>query len=228
MPGSDAQYVWQRHDLLRIRPKAWGAIFAALPEHAGSDVLGCWADNGYPLIVRRYLAGESHASIPAGVPLPPYLGKQRVAVLFAAGDVDGRVASVSLRTACDVAPPTWADTISALLSLGERYDARPHVIGSLLWQWLTGLPYLTEGSDLDLLWPPSAACRPFLQELAVIDRHSATRIDGEIVFPDGSAMNWRELHACLEGTGERSVLVKFMTGIQVQPATTILRCGQPL
>lgn len=88
------QQVWRRHDLFRIRPDAWGAIFAALPEHAESDILSIWAENRYPFIVRRYLAGESHDRVPAGVPLPPYLGKQRIAISFAREEVACRVAPV--------------------------------------------------------------------------------------------------------------------------------------
>lgn len=228
MPTGEPQHVWRRHDLLRVQPEAWRAIFAALPEHARVDVLSSWAEKGYPFIVRRYLPVESHDSIPAGVPLPPYLGKQRIWVSLAPEDVAGRVAPVSLHTACDLAPPAWAATIKALLDLGGRFDVEPHVIGGLLWQHLTGLSYLTEISDLDLLWSSSAVCHPFLQQLAAIDRYTPMRLDGEVVLADGSAVNWRELHSCLEGTGERTVLVKSMTGIQIQPAYTILTCDQPL
>lgn len=228
MLGGAPQHVWRRHDLLRIRSDAWEAIFTALPEHARVDVLSSWAKNGYPFIIRRYLSGESQASIPAGVPLPPYLGKQRIAISFAREDVAGRVAPISLRTAGNLAPPAWADTISVLLDLAERYGAEPYVIGSLLWQRLTGLPYLTEASDLDLLWPLSAVCRPFLDELAAIDRCSPVRLDGELDIADGSAVNWRELHGCLECVGEKTVLVKSMTGIQIQSAAAILRSGQSL
>ncbi len=222
------QHVWRRHDLLRIRPDAWRAIFAALPEHARVGVLSGWAVNEYPFIVRRYLSGESHDSVPVGAPLPPYLGKQRIAISCAPEDVEGRVAPVSLRVAGDHAPPTWAATIHALLDLADRYGAEPHVIGSLLWQQLTSLSYLTETSDLDLLWPSSTACRPFLQELAVIDRCSPIRVDGEVALAHGSAVNWRELHGCLGGTEERTVLVKSMTGVQVQPVATIMTGGQLL
>ena len=228
MSSGGIQHIWQRHDLLRIRPDAWAAIYAALPEHVTSDILSRWAKNGYPLIIRRYFPEEISDSIPAGVPMPPHLGKQRIAVLFTAEEVAGRVAPVSLRTARDVAPLTWANTISALLDLGERYGGGPHVTGSLLWQRLTNLPYLTEVSDLDLVWSSSAVCRRFLEELAEIDRHSPMRLDGELVLTDGGAVNWRELHACLAGGGERTVLIKSMMGIQVKPAATILRCGQPL
>ena len=228
MTGGATQLVWRRHDLLRIRPDAWRIIFAGLPEHAKVDVLSHWVENGNPFIIRRYLPGESHDSVPAAVPLPPYLGKQRIAFSFAPEDVASRAAPVSLRTAGNLAPPAWADTTSALLDLGQRFDAEPHVAGSLLWQGLTGLPYLTEASDLDLLWPLSAVRRPFLDELAAIDRDSPVRLDGELDLADGSAVNWRELHDCLEGVGERTVLLKSMTGIQIQPAATILRSGQTL
>ena len=223
MTGGAIQPVWRRHDLLRIRPDAWRIIFAALPEHSRVDVLSSWAENGYPFIIRRYFPAESHGSVPAGVPLPPSLGKQRIAISFALEDVASRVASVSLREAGNLAPPAWADTISALLDLGKQFDADPHVVGSLLWQRLTGLPYLTEASDLDLLWPLSAVSRPFLDELAAIDRGSPVRLDGELDLTNGSAVNWRELHGCLQGVGEKTVLVKSMTGIQIQSIAAVLR-----
>ena len=228
MTGGATKFVWRRHDLLRIRPDAWKAIFATLPEHVRVDVLSTWAENAYPLIVRRYFPAESHDSVPVGVPLPPYLGKQRIAILLAPEDVAGRVAPVFLRTARDLAPPAWVDMVSVLLNLGKRYGAEPRIVGSLLWEQLTSLPYLTEVSDLDLLWPPSAVCRPFLDELAAIDRCSPVRLDGELDLSDGSAVNWRELHGCFEGVGEKTVLVKSMTGIQIQSVDAVLRLGQPL
>lgn len=228
MTGGATQPVWRRHDLLRIRPDVWRIIFTGLPKHAKVDLLSDWAESGNPFILRRYLPGESHDCLPAGVPLPPSLGKQRIAISFALEDVASRVAPVSLRAAGSLVPPAWADTVSVLLNLGERYDAEPHVAGSLLWQGLTGLPYLTEASDLDLLWPLSAVRRPFLDELAAIDRDSPVRLDGEVDLADGSAVNWRELHDCLEGVGERTVLLKSMTGIQIQSVDAVLRLGQPL
>ncbi len=228
MTGAAHQRVWRRHDLLRIRPDAWRAVYAALPEPAKVEVLNSWAEHEYPFIIRRYLAGESHDRVPAGVPLPSYLGKQRIAISFAREEVACRVAPVTLDTASHLAPSAWSATISALLDLGKRYEVQPHVIGSLLWQHLTGLSYLTETSDLDLLWPCSGVCRSFLQELGQIDRCSPIRLDGEVILANGSALNWRELHSCLEGTGVRTVLVKSMTGIHVEPAATILTCGQPL
>ena len=228
MVTAGPQHIWRRHDLLRIRPDAWEDIFAALPKHARVEVLSSWAKKGHPFIVRRYLQGESHDHIPAGAPLPPYLGKQRITISVTSGSVAGRVSPVSLHAAGDQAPPAWAATICALLDLGNRYETEAHIIGSLLWQHLTGLSYLTDTSDLDLLWPSSAVCRPFLQELAVIDRVSPVRLDGEVFLPDGSTVNWRELHGCLEGAGEKTVLVKSIKNIRIQAAGTILADGQPL
>ncbi len=94
MTGAALQRVWRRHDLLRIRPDAWRVIYAALPEPAKGEVLNSWAEHEYPFIIRRYLAGESHDRVPAGVPLPPYLGKQRIAISFAREEVACRVAPV--------------------------------------------------------------------------------------------------------------------------------------
>jgi phosphoribosyl-dephospho-CoA transferase len=56
-----------------------------------------------------------------------------------------------LRSAARVADPSWRPTIASLLAVGARTGVEPSVFGSLLWEHLTGLAYLTPHSDLDVL-----------------------------------------------------------------------------
>ena len=40
------------------------------------------------------------------------------------------------------------------------------------------------------------------------------RIDGEIIFPQGAAANWRELHKALDEDGPAEILIKTMDGVR--------------
>ena len=91
------------------------------------------------------------------------------------------------------APVAWLASIDRLLGL----DARVRVYGSLAWQHLTGLAYLTDSSDLDLLWLRQDADTTIklLAGVSAIDDGAPMRIDGELVAADGTAVNWRELRS---------------------------------
>jgi phosphoribosyl-dephospho-CoA transferase len=79
------------------------------------------------------------------------------------------------------------------------------------------LPYLSPNSDLDVLWPVPAGfdVRSLVSGIGDIQRDATLRIDGEVVFPDGIAVNWSELWNAYEATGRREVLVKTMEGVRL-------------
>ena len=91
----------------------------------------------------------------------------------------------------------------------------------MLWEHLTGLPYLSPQSDLDVLWPVPADCDvpSVVAGIAQVQREAPLRIDGEVVFPDGSAVNWRELwnvHRIAHWAEDRAtVLAKTMEGVRL-------------
>jgi phosphoribosyl-dephospho-CoA transferase len=164
-----------------------------------------WAERGWPVIVRRPMPADAPDAIPAALPLPPCHGKRRVAFAFPAGaEVTARPA-VLLGEAASSAPASWLPVIAGLLGLGE-----PRVFGALLWQHLTGLTYLTERSDLDLLWMigDHPAADALVQGLRRLD--GAVRLDGELELPDGVAVNWREY---AQGG---DILAKSMAGVQAR------------
>ena len=109
------------------------------------------------------------------------------------------------------APPAWHPTIDAVLALGAEHGLVPRVFGSLLWQCLTGLAYLSDGSDLDLLWPAGVTAA-FLGDLAAIEAGAPMRLDGEVALPDGAGVNWREWCAAPPGG---SILAKGMDGVRL-------------
>jgi phosphoribosyl-dephospho-CoA transferase len=176
-----------------------------------------WADRGWPVIVRRRAETEDPGLVPVGLPLPPALGKRRLALLLPPGGVLQHSSPPLLCAAARIADPGWQSTIISLLALGERIGVEPSAFGSLMWQHQTGLPYLSPRSDLDVLWPVSAGfdVRSLVFGIADIQRDATLRIDGEVIFPDGSAVNWRELWDAYRAAHRANVLTKTMEGVRL-------------
>jgi phosphoribosyl-dephospho-CoA transferase len=116
-----------------------------------------------------------------------------------------------------------------LLDLGEAVEVTPRVFGALLWQHTTGLPYLTDRSDLDLLWSISdeRSADLLVEGLRQLDASSPVRLDGELELADGAAVNWRELAQTVAAT-TAEVLVKTMDGVEVRTRPELFRAPESL
>jgi phosphoribosyl-dephospho-CoA transferase len=201
---------------------------ADCPSLARLPLVGAWADRGWPVIVRRRAEAEDPGLVPIGLPLPPAAGKRRIALLLPPDGVLQRASPPFLRAAARVADPSWRSTIASLLALGARMDVEPSAFGSLLWQHLTGLPYLSPRSDLDVLWPVPADfdVLSLVFSITEVQRAAPLRIDGEVVFPDGSAVNWRELWNAHRTADRPMVLAKTMEGVRLLDIASLPGVGQ--
>ncbi|MCJ2126303.1 malonate decarboxylase holo-[acyl-carrier-protein] synthase [Methylobacterium sp. J-077] len=212
-----------RQDLVRADSYAWASWLRTRDDLTGVPHLAGWAEAGRPLIVRRRIPGEGRAAVPLGLPLPPGDGKRRIGLALPAEHLT-RMAGPSLAEAASHAPKAWQATIAAAVALGERYALKPRPFGGLLWQAVTGLTYLTEASDLDLLWPCQAPVPTgLLDGLASIADKAPMRLDGEILLPDGTGLHWRELRDAPEGG---TVLAKGLDGLAMRPVAA-LRFREP-
>lgn len=208
----------RRHDLVRVDPAAWAAWLGSRPDLTGLRHLDRWAEAGRPLIVRRRVPGEGVAAIPLGVPLPPADGKRRIGLALPAAAL-APMPAPGLAEVADHAPAAWQSTIAALLALGRDHGLVPRPFGSLLWQAVSGLTYLSASSDLDLLWPcPEPVPIGLLTGLDAVERAAPMRIDGEILLADGAGLHWRELHDAPEGG---SVLVKNLDGVALRSVASL-------
>lgn len=199
-------------------PAAWAVLMVERPDLAAEPIVAGWADAGYPLVARRPTESDGMAMIPLGLPLPPAHGKRRIAVGLARDALLGAHPPPLLADAAEVAPARWRDCIDDLV----RLDPRTRTFGSLAWQYRTGLAYVTETSDLDLLWdmPASDNLAALLAGVAGIAASAPTRIDGEILGAAGG-VNWAELKA--EGAGD--VLVKASDGVRMMRRAAFLAGG---
>jgi phosphoribosyl-dephospho-CoA transferase len=195
-----------RHNMVHPAPAAWADLLAERPDMAREPLLAGWADAGFPLVVRRPACADEAAAIPLGLPLPPAQGKRRIALSLPPHAILRSGPPPLLREAAVSAPAGWRDVIADLV----RLDPQVRVFGSLAWQHLTGLAYVVEGSDIDLLWalPPAACIDRLLTGIGAIERRAPMRIDGEILGRVGG-VNWREARS----GGE--VMVKSGRGVSL-------------
>jgi phosphoribosyl-dephospho-CoA transferase len=210
----------RRHDLLQVQPSAWDEMLRCHPGLAEVPLVADWARLDRPVIVRRRMAGDSADGVPAALPLPPSYGKRRLAFSFVSGAAVIALPPVLLRDTAPAAPAAWHSVIAAVLDLGEAAGVMPRVFGAVLWQHVTGLPYLTARSDLDLLWSASdeQTAASLVKGLLRLDADGTVRLDGELQLPDGAAVNWREL-----AQNGNQLLVKTMAGVEVRTRASLFR-----
>lgn len=210
-----------RHTLLRVDPRCWLRILERTAAHA--EDIAQWAVRGWPLIVRRYLPDEGREIIPAAAPLPPTAAQGRragVVLRLLEEEVLHTIDAVTLPAALAAAPAAWQPAMHALISLGEECASVPALYGSLLWQLLTGMSYVTARSDLDLCWRVDSVrqAKSLTEGLARIERVSPMRLDGELLLPDGGAIAWREYVSAPADPGRRDeLLVKTLHGVDSRP-----------
>jgi phosphoribosyl-dephospho-CoA transferase len=192
--------------MVKASAAGWAAAMSRHPEFASEPIVAGWARAGRPLIVRRPACSDAAGMIPLGLPLPPSHGKRRIAFTLAPGDIIASAPPPSLADAAAAAPARWQATIGLLL----RLLPETRTFGSLAWQHLTRLPYLSDSSDLDLLWPLSSARQAdtLASDIGRIASQAPMRLDGEIVGRAGG-VQWRELI----GADLDEVLVKGSTGV---------------
>ncbi|MBO0743243.1 MAG: malonate decarboxylase holo-[acyl-carrier-protein] synthase [Hyphomicrobiaceae bacterium] len=207
-----------RHDLIFVSPMSWQSLLETRGDLDADPLVALWVDKGWPLIGRRAMPGEEHG-VALGLPLPPFAGKRRISFLMHPEDVISATPPPALSAASRVAPRAWWPTLDALDELAWRHSVEARVFGSLAWRALTGLDYLTDRSDLDLLLHVrrDTDLRRLVADLAAIETVAPMRLDGELIRDDGAAVNWREFQA-----SPREILVKTIDGVGLLDASLFL------
>ncbi len=181
---------FERHRLVYLDPVRWDEILATHATLRAIPVVVDWVAAGHPLIARRPVCEDIAGLVPLGLPLPPSLGKQRLAVAVPPDAILSDAPPPLLSNALRSAPVAWQRTVAALIAL----DPETRCFGSLAWAYLTGLSYLSETSDLDVIWQVANGddAARLATSLVRIDTDAPMRLDGEIVTPTGLAVQWRE------------------------------------
>jgi phosphoribosyl-dephospho-CoA transferase len=194
-----------------LHPYVWPEVFDRYPWLARSDFVRDWATTGYPVISRRPGPEKNMAGqLPVGIPMPPSLGKQRLAFLVpdhCIADLAlplelGRILQRGKKRSEPLS--RWHKNLFGLDRSMNSLGLQTRVYGSVMWQHLTDMTYMSDISDIDLLWAMTrdqcSILRPLLACIDQVDVLGSPRVDGEFIV-ENNAVHWREL-LCADGVSE--------------------------
>jgi phosphoribosyl-dephospho-CoA transferase len=197
---------YRRHDLVWLMP-----LEGKIPERDEDALIYDWIRKERPFVVRRR-EDSNQDHIPLGFQRLNSHHKQKISLSVTQDKITKKSQPLQLSEILNILPSSVLDGIEKLLLWAHRIDLQPQIYGSFSWQALTGEPYVTENSDLDLLWHIK---RPdhipaLLDYLSLAQRKIPLRIDGEIIFPSHQAVAWRELQMSTQ-----NVLVKTTNRVEL-------------
>lgn len=215
----------RRHRLVHLSDAGWAGIRARAWDTQAQACIDHWSLHRLPLVVTRQPAcNEScDAPIALGLPAPLRWDRRRIAVHVPRSAIawfDEFPRASEAATLLPRAPRSaWRTLERALADCG----APARVYGSYGWHLLTGLEYLRDGSDIDIWIAVGDADHAdtvahHLERLT--PKHP--RLDGELVFDDGTAVAWREWSAWRAGRA-RHLLVKRLHGAAMADAAFLRR-----
>ena len=179
----------RRHDLIWLSPRGWNRARQTAPAHA--EAFNIWERGGWPATVRRADPDAGGDEVALGISvLQSGAPKLRIGFRAALADVFQAGPPLLLARLPARLPAAWREPVTQLQT--ETRMLPLHFYGSASLQALTGQPYLNHASDLDLLAYP--ASRDELAEIVarLVAHADALPLDGEIVFPSGAAVAWKE------------------------------------
>jgi len=198
-----------------------GAISLILRERFGRILLPELAGVRVPGIVRREEGSPRAGYVPLGFcePISPGESRLRIAAFARMEDVVRTISPYDL-----VALPMSQRTASiAALTAAKSYAETLGLVlgvwGSAAMELYTGLPCTHVGSDLDLLVAATSQNRlsSFMNEVKLMEKRFALRIDVELELPSGYGVHLKELL----GQG-RTVIGKSINGVGLLPKEQIM------
>ena len=204
-----------RQQLVRLSGPGWAHVLESPWDADARACLALWAGRGLPLVVTRQPPSCGDA-LATGLPAPARFRRRRLAVAVAPGDVLFLDAFPLADAAARLLPRSLAATWRSLVAALAASDCAARVYGGYGWQALTRLAYVHAQSDLDLLLPVGSDAQA--DEVARTLASAAwdgPRLDGELLFPDGAAVAWREWREHRQGRAAR-VLIKRLHGVALE------------
>ncbi|MBB3221950.1 malonate decarboxylase holo-[acyl-carrier-protein] synthase [Pseudoduganella umbonata] len=205
-----------RHDLVWLTAQGWRQVRAGMAPEAEQELitaLDAWRGAGWPAVVRRAEADPAPEEVAIGFALPPRPGdgrKVRIGSRVDVAEIVRHTPALPLAGALGAVPDGWRTALAALSREAADAGLDLAVYGSVALAAITGQRYVTPASDIDLLLRPLDR-EQLAAGLALVARHAALLpLDGEVVFPDGRAVAWKELRMVLDTTPGTRVLAKSL------------------
>lgn len=219
--------MYPRHSLAWLSAAGWQKVRVALPGHsdAHASIIDRWSRQDWPAIVTRSDPGMPADRVCLGIAAPPSPAdgsKTRIAIQCSEADLRRVREPLAPEEARAAVPDHWKAEFSSLMAQAAERRLGVRIYGSLALQSLTGQPYLTAKSDIDLLFYPQSAAQ--LEEgCALLAAYrKALPLDGEIVFPTGQAVSWKEWLGASDTHSNPRVLVKEQHGVRLSARASLL------
>lgn len=205
-----------RHDLVYLRASA---DFATPCTEAGSPfwlAARDWIAHGRPLVTARQPAMAPGVLL--GLTLPLHCERKRLAISVERSTIVAVQPPLTIRRCLAHLPAASAAVLGELERQIEAAAARIGIFGSLAWEALSGEAYRHTASDIDIICDVATVAQ-FETVLAALHQAAASlpcQLDGEIRFPDGNAVAWRELSATRDRP-DAAVLAKGSEEVRLMP-----------
>jgi phosphoribosyl-dephospho-CoA transferase len=207
-----SSFVFKRHARVWLNwPEA--AALIHLQDGVQAEAIHQHAARGLPFVARSRQPGDQPGMVQLGLRLPRTSTPRSLAFCVPKSAVREASDALSLAEALLLQTPLpsgWYDTLMHLQTDAAQLGLTLRIYGSLAWQCATGIHYLADNSDIDLLLAPESLeqAHAGLRLLEAVEKEGRVRLDGEMIFPDGRAVAWKELLA-----NTRLVMVKNAEGI---------------
>ncbi|PHR68991.1 MAG: malonate decarboxylase holo-[acyl-carrier-protein] synthase [Arcobacter sp.] len=202
----------KRHHLVYLDEKY---LYDEVCEEKHKKVFISWIKNAHPFIVAKQEDQKSE-KIRLGFLLPLEKGKHRVSLL-----IDKKVLIKSskppkLSRIISSLDEKWQEPLAQLIHSFEELKINLLVFGSAMWQYYVKKRYMSDSSDIDLLW--TCFCPNKLNTALLIlkqwrEKYSLN-IDGEVEFKEGFSCSWQELL-----NEDEKLIVRTLTSVSLELKT---------
>ncbi|NTV68794.1 MAG: malonate decarboxylase holo-[acyl-carrier-protein] synthase [Azonexaceae bacterium] len=180
-----------------------------------------WIAAGRPLVAARQPADAGYLQL--GLALPLKQLRKKLTIHVDPRSVVRTDGPLAIAHCCSHLAPVDAEVLRRLAGRAAACSARLGVFGSLAWEVLSSEDYRHAESDIDLICDVETL--PQFDTMLVAIQQAAEqlscRLDGEIRFPDGNAVAWREV-AAQRPHPAALVLVKGPHEVGLRPLPALL------
>jgi phosphoribosyl-dephospho-CoA transferase len=212
-----------RHSLVWLSADGWQRAAQTVAADCRATLLR-WQQADWPVVLRRREMGTLEDELCLGLALPPDGNGDKTRIPFKAQmkDVQRIEEPMALRQALVHMPSGWNGPLHAFAGDCLHSGIALRLYGSWAWQILTQQNYVTASSDIDLLFTPRNTAE-FSRGMALLAQHAVRLpLDGELIFPDGHAVAWKECWQALHGASQPRVLVKTSADVRLTTLASLM------
>jgi phosphoribosyl-dephospho-CoA transferase len=201
---------------------SWQVHLTSPTAEQARAALADWFTQGRPAMVCRRGPGDAPGiALCVTLPAPRWLATIRFTV--ERGAIARTEPPVALLEVIHAAPASWHRALFDLNRAASDAGVPLSVTGLLAWQHVTGEPYVTDRSSVDLLLRPRTRLQleQVIALLRVREDGEGPRLGGEVLLGWSDAVAWRDL-----ASGRRRVLAKGMDReavVDVERLLSVLR-----